>query len=349
MVKVGIVGCGTITMVRHAPEYYNNPDAEIAGFYDIVPERAAELAGKFGGKVYETCDELLADTTIDAVSICTANDTHAEYTVKALAAGKNVLCEKPMATSLEECKRVIEAERRSGKQLMLAHNQRFFPAHKRAKHILQSGELGKPISFSSVFEHAGPETWMHDTSRGIWYFQAEKSLSGSLVDLGVHKIDLIQWLLDDNFVEATAVKCTLDKKAVDGTPISADDNAYCILKTSTGIIGTIKSSWTNYGLESNQTIIYCTDGVMIIGGESTNRIELQKRDGTQVKYTFPDASTNQKQVPSGVIDSFVSSIKNNRTVEVSSFEGYSTIATVLACYESSNCSRGIPISQYDNR
>jgi predicted dehydrogenase len=88
MVKVGIVGCGTITMVRHAPEYYNNPDAEIAGFYDIVPERAAELAGKFGGKVYETCDELLADTTIDAVSICTANDTHAEYTVKALAAGK---------------------------------------------------------------------------------------------------------------------------------------------------------------------------------------------------------------------------------------------------------------------
>ena len=233
MVKVGIVGCGTITMVRHAPEYYNNPDAEIAGFYDIVPERAAELAGKFGGKVYETCDELLADTTIDAVSICTANDTHAEYTVKALAAGKNVLCEKPMATS--------------------------------------------------------------------------------------------------------------------GTPISADDNAYCILKTSTGIIGTIKSSWTNYGLESNQTIIYCTDGVVIIGGESTNRIELQKRDGTQVKYTFPDASTNQKQVPSGVIDSFVSSIKNNRTVEVSSFEGYSTIATVLACYESSNCSRGIPISQYDNR
>ena len=107
--KVGIIGCGKIAQVRHIPEYLDNPQAEIAGYYDFNLERAKELADRFGGKAYETVEDLLADPEIDAVSVCAANNAHAEVTIKALNAGKHVLCEKPMATTIEDCEAMVKA------------------------------------------------------------------------------------------------------------------------------------------------------------------------------------------------------------------------------------------------
>ena len=106
MIKVGIIGCGKITEVRHAPEYVENPYCELAAFYDIVPGRAEEFAKRFGGKAYGTVEELLA-SGVDAVSVCTANTSHAAMAIQALRAGKHVLCEKPMATTLEDCEAMV--------------------------------------------------------------------------------------------------------------------------------------------------------------------------------------------------------------------------------------------------
>ena len=111
MKKIGIIGCGRIAQERHIPEYAENPDAELAGFYDINMERAAELADKYGGKAYASYEELLNDPKIDAVSVCAANSAHAEITIAALKAGKHVLCEKPMGVTYEECKSMTEAAR----------------------------------------------------------------------------------------------------------------------------------------------------------------------------------------------------------------------------------------------
>ena len=94
IMKVGIIGCGKIAQVRHIPEYLDNPNVEITGYYDWNADRAAELAEKFGGKAYSTEDELLADEEMDAVSVCVANNAHAKVTIKALNAGKHVLDRK---------------------------------------------------------------------------------------------------------------------------------------------------------------------------------------------------------------------------------------------------------------
>lgn len=93
MVKAAIIGCGKIAQVRHIPEYLEHQAVNLVGFYDLNEKRAEELAEKYGGKAYGSVEELLADPQIDAVSICTANHTHAELTIKALKAGKHVLCE----------------------------------------------------------------------------------------------------------------------------------------------------------------------------------------------------------------------------------------------------------------
>ncbi|MBQ1312649.1 MAG: Gfo/Idh/MocA family oxidoreductase, partial [Blautia sp.] len=100
--KIGIIGCGMITKVRHAPEYNENENCEIIAFYDVQEERAAALAEKYHARVCRSVDELLS-LDLDAVSVCVANVMHAEITIKALNAGKHVLCEKPMAVTLEQC------------------------------------------------------------------------------------------------------------------------------------------------------------------------------------------------------------------------------------------------------
>ena len=97
MVRVGIIGCGKIAQVRHIPEYEANPNAEVVALYDVDHDRACELAEHHGATAYNSLDDLLDDPDIDAVSVCTSNATHAEATIKALRAGKHVLCEKPMA------------------------------------------------------------------------------------------------------------------------------------------------------------------------------------------------------------------------------------------------------------
>lgn len=112
MIKIGVIGCGKISQVRHFPEYAAHPGAELAGYYDLNYERASRMAEQYGGTAYGTLEELLEDPQIDAVSVCTANNTHAAVTIRALEAGKHVLCEKPMAVTIDECERMVEAARK---------------------------------------------------------------------------------------------------------------------------------------------------------------------------------------------------------------------------------------------
>ena len=113
-IRVGIIGCGKIAQVRHIPEYLANPHVELYGFYDINQARTEELAKKYGGKAFASYEELLADESIEAVSVCAANHAHAEISIAALKAGKHVLCEKPMAVTLPECEAMVAAAKESG-------------------------------------------------------------------------------------------------------------------------------------------------------------------------------------------------------------------------------------------
>ena len=113
-IGVAIAGCGKIARTRHAPEYQANPNAGLIGVYDENRERAEELAGQYGCKVYGSYEELLADKEVEAVSICTPNASHSAHTVLALEAGKDVLCEKPMASSVEEAQCMMDPSAERG-------------------------------------------------------------------------------------------------------------------------------------------------------------------------------------------------------------------------------------------
>ena len=124
-----------------------------------------------------------------------ANTAHAELTIAALRAGKHVLCEKPMATTLADCEAMAAAARESGRFLMIGQNQRLTKAHQKARQLVADGVLGDILTFRTTFGHGGPETWSVDPGKNTWFFDKSKAAMGAMADLGIHKTDLIQYCL----------------------------------------------------------------------------------------------------------------------------------------------------------
>ncbi len=342
--KVGIIGCGKISQTRHIPEYDGNEQVEIGGYFDFNKERTEELAKKFGGKVYDSVESMLADDEITAVSVCVANNAHATVSIQALNKGKHVLCEKPMAISLEECEAMVEAADKNGKLLMIGQNQRFNATHVKAKELLKDGEIGEVITFKTTFGHSGPENWGIDGKANNWFFDKTKSGMGALADLGIHKTDLIQFLLDKNVVETTAKLATLDKRDSEGNLIGVDDNAICIYQMEGGIIGTMTASWTNYGAEENSTIIYGTKGVMKIYDDPQFSIIVTKNSGERTLYEIDRMQTNDNQTKSGIIDAFVSAVVDGVETHATGKNVLSAMKATFASIESSKLGKTIKIN-----
>ena len=345
MFGIGIIGCGKIAQVRHIPEYAENKDAKLVGFYDINLARAQELAAKYDGKAYDSVEALLADPAIAAVSVCAANFAHAEITIAALNAGKHVLCEKPMATTLADCEAMVEAAKKNGKFLMIGHNQRLAKAHAVAKKLIVDGLIGDIVTFRTTFGHGGPETWSVDPGKNTWFFDKTRAAMGALADLGIHKTDLIQFLTDQKVVRTTARVTTLDKRDANGNLIGVDDNAICIYEMSGGAFGTMTASWTYYGAEDNSTILYGTKGIMRIYDDPAISIKVILNDGSKIAYDVEAIQTNDNQTKSGIIDLWMESLVNNTAPEISGESALAAMRAVFASIESSETGKSIEIPE----
>lgn len=334
-IKVGIIGCGKIAQVRHIPEYTANPDTEVYGFYDLNLARAEELAKKYGGKAYASYEELLADPEIEAVSVCVANHAHAEISIAALKAGKHVLCEKPMAITLEECEAMVAAAKESGKYLMIGQNQRLAKAHMKARELIRQGAIGKVLTFRTIFGHGGPETWSVDPGKNTWFFDKTKAAMGAMADLGIHKTDMIQYVLDTKIVKTQAVLTTLDKRDATGQLIGVDDNAICIYQMENGVIGTMTASWTYYAAEDNTTVIYGTKGELRLYDDPKYSVQQINADGTRIDYQIDQIQTNDNQTASGIIDLFAKCLVEKTEPEISGASVLHAMKAVFASIESS--------------
>ncbi|KAA0546269.1 Gfo/Idh/MocA family oxidoreductase [Bacillus sp. BGMRC 2118] len=341
--KVGIIGCGSITKFRHAPEYKANPYVDEIVFYDRNVERAEQLAQMFGGSVVRTVEELMEDPTIQAISDCSSNESHHIFSTQALNSGKHVLCEKPISLTIEHTKEILAAGKKSGMKLMIGHNQRFTRAHQKAKEIIQNKELGEVLSFRTTFGHAGPETWGVNKSNSTWFFKRERSGLGVAGDLGIHKIDLIQFLLDDQVSQVNAFQGALNKKDEKGEPIEVCDNLVASLRTRKGYLGTAAFSWTYYGEEDNSTVIYCEKGIVKIYHSDEYQLEVLNRDGEKVYYKLEDIQTNNNQTNSGIIDAFIDCIRLNQTPPVKGEDGLSSLKVILGMMEAAETGRTITI------
>ncbi|WEG19232.1 Gfo/Idh/MocA family oxidoreductase (plasmid) [Alkalihalophilus pseudofirmus] len=186
--KVCVIGTGSISDM-HFQSYVNNPDAVVYGVYDYSKERAEEKAKKYEiARIYNNLEEVYQDTNLDAISICTWNNTHADISINALKSGKHVLVEKPLSMTVEEALKVQEATKKYKKILQVGFVRRFATNTKVLKSFIDKGALGE-IYYAKA-------TYLRRLGNpGGWFADKERSGGGPLMDLGIHIIDLCWYLM----------------------------------------------------------------------------------------------------------------------------------------------------------
>ncbi len=206
--KVGIIGCGGIANSKHMPALKMLSDyVEMVAFCDIIPERAEKAAKEYGtpdAKCYTDYKELLKDSSIDNVRVLTQNRWHAVITIDALNSGKDVLCEKPMATTYKEALDMIAARDKSGKVLAIGYQHKYDADVMFAKREALKGNMGDMyFSKANVMRRRGVPTW------GVFTEKCEQG-GGSLIDIGTHALDTVLYITD-NYKPKYAVGTTYDK------------------------------------------------------------------------------------------------------------------------------------------
>ena len=275
-IKVGIIGTGyTVGIAKaHVEAYKNNHRVEIAGLYDIVPGRAAEWAEKNsleGVRICSSLEELFS--LVDAVSICTPNHTHVDLTIKAIEAGKHVLCEKPLSTSFEEAKKATECLKQHPDIVaMIGFNYRDTPAIKYIKQIIDEGKLGTIYTYRH--ELGGNRIANPKDVKLEWRMQEQLSGTGALADFGSHMLDLADYLLSSShgkFVEVGAMVNTFIKErtVIDGEQKGIVTNDDCAVFNAIMESGTLLSFVSSrLGVPSAILEIVGEGGMLIYNGRS---------------------------------------------------------------------------------
>lgn len=188
MIRVGLVGFGFMGQM-HAQCYEATGQARIVGLADPQPERRREAEEKLKCRALSSLAEMLDAVEVDLIDICTPTYLHEDMVLAAARAKKNILCEKPLALSLDSCDRMIEAVRTAGVQMMVAHVLRFWPEYQVIKEVVDSGKAGR-VEWMSARRLSPPPTWAWQG----WLLDPERS-GGAVLDLHIHDLDFIAWLV----------------------------------------------------------------------------------------------------------------------------------------------------------
>ncbi len=282
-VRIAIVGCGGIARQKHFPALKKHADrAEMVAFCDIIPERAQKAAAEYGvegARVYTDYKEMLADKSIefDTVHVLTPNVAHCPITVAAFEAGKNVLCEKPMAHCTEDAKKMIDAWKKSGKKFTIGYQNRFREDTTLLHDSCEAGELGE-IYFAKA--HA-----LRRRAVPTWGVFPNKALQGGgpLIDIGTHALDITLWMMDN--YEPLSVsgqvfyKLGRDEHGPEGNvfgpwdpkTFEVEDSAFGLVKMKNGATIFLEASWALNVLiskEASTTICGTKGGAEIHHGGS---------------------------------------------------------------------------------
>ncbi|OKP83964.1 MULTISPECIES: Gfo/Idh/MocA family protein [Paenibacillus] len=257
--RIGIIGCGGIANGKHFPSLSKLKNIEIVAFCDIVEERAEQAAKQYGGKnakVYTDYTALLEDGTIDVIHVLTPNESHAEISIAALEAGKHVMCEKPMAKTAADAKRMVEAAERTGKKLTVGYNNRFREDSLYLKKLCEEGQLGHIYyAKAHAIRRRAVPTW------GV-FLDEEKQGGGPLIDIGTHALDLTLWMMDNykpKVVLGTKYHELSQRENAanawgpwDPEKFKVEDSAFGMIVMENGATIMLESSWALNSLEVDE-------------------------------------------------------------------------------------------------
>jgi predicted dehydrogenase len=311
-------------------------DVELVAAWDDNAARGAEAAGKWGLEFRPNPDDVIHDPRIDAVIVTMETNRHAEFVERAAAAGKHILCQKPMATTLEDCDRIIEAVRKHGVKFSMAFQMRHDPVNKKIKELLDQGAVGKVavvrrrhcinVLLNPEFV-TGPSRWHVDPVANV----------GMFFDDATHAADWFYWMLGD----ATAVLAEIDNVVTDAAP---DDNGVAIYRFGKGEMGILLNSSTTVAAIST-TEIYGDEGTIIhdygdgpstaaprAAGVAPLRM-IRRGEDKWTEFAFPIPDSHGERIMA-VPRPFIDYVRGLTDETISALEGRKSVEMVLGAYRS---------------
>ncbi len=248
-VRVGLIGSGFIADL-HALAFRLVPDAEVVAVASRTPGKAKRFAHERGiPNAFEDYRELLKLRDLDLVTVAIPNDLHAQVTLDAAAAGKHVICEKPLCRTLEEADRMIDGCRKAGVLLMYAEELCFAPKYVRAKQLVDEGAIGKAFLVKQSEEHFGP----HEP----WFWDVNRSGGGVLLDMGCHSIEYARWVFGKPKVKSVQAHMGV---YVHNAKTRGEDHSLCVVEYEGGSVGLAENSWAKPGGVDDRCEIYGSAG-----------------------------------------------------------------------------------------
>lgn len=296
--KVAVVGAG-ILGARHARVFHEQPETELVAIVDVNPARA-DVAQRYACKFYPDLDTLLQFETIDLVAIATPDHLHRAPTLTALAAGKHVFLEKPLATTRDDARAIVAAAAQAQRVVMVNYSQRFVSDHWWIKRVLDDGAIGKPqivisVKFDTIFVPTGMiRSWSAHTSP--IYFMSS------------HDLDLTCWFLDAKPREVFAHET---RGTLDAQGIAVHDGVNALIKFEGGVSANVHSSWihpnTYPRIADGYLQIIGSDGALMYNNRTRTAELFNRHGGQKIEFTGPHTAD---EVNGKIVGAFTESVRH---------------------------------------
>lgn len=332
VIRFGIIGCGRIAQ-RHAQHIANN--GQLVATCDVVAEKAESLAVTYNAKAYTNLLAFLAENqeNMDVVAVCSPNGFHAEHTIAALRAGFHVLCEKPMAISVEDCGRMINEAEHANRRLFIVKQNRFNPPIEALKKAIQENRFGKIFSVQlSCFWNRNEKYYNESNWKG-----SQELDGGTLFTQFSHFIDLLYWLIGDIKKVYPIVRNFAHQETID-----FEDTGVVAVEFYNGAIGTINYTVNSYlkNMEGSITL-FGEKGTVKVGGQYLNELEYQNIKDYKIENLRESSKPNDYGDYQGsmsnhdkVYENLREVLTNQGIIATNGFEGLKSVEIIDKIYSS---------------
>ncbi len=321
--RIAVVGVGRMGLTHAENLVHRTRGAQLVAVTTSNTERTEAVRRRCGAiPVYGTLDRLIESETLDAVVISSSTSAHVENVKQCAAAGLDILCEKPLGLTLEDCDRATGAVGSAGVKLMMGHTRRFDAGYEEAKRLIESGAIGRPVLYRSISGDVNPPPVEF----------ADLGVSGGLIlDSMYHDIYLGRWLMDDEIIRVYGEGDALIDRGVGS--VGDVDNAVVSARFAGGAMGTLTASrTTRYGHDLRGEVIG-DEGAIQVGRLRKTPVRLLDRSGAHHDAVF---TTPERMGDAFVtmLQSFVDCVADDAEPPVSSQDGLATLAVAIAARRS---------------
>lgn len=345
--KIAILGTGFISDI-HLESYHRFiPEADVIAVYARNEQKVKAFAEKFGIPVWYTdIDKIINESGCEIVDICLPNFMHAEATIKAANAGKHIIIEKPLAVTLEEADRMIEACKKNNVKLMYAEELCFAPKYERARQLVKEGAVGELFMLKQSEKHSGPHS--------DWFYDVNLAGGGALMDLGCHAMQWFRWMLNNaRPISVYASMSTVYHKE----RTKGEDNSIVIVEFENGVTAVAENSWAKHGGMDDKSEIYGTGGViyadLFMGNSAISYSKhgysyaMEKAD-TTIGWSFTVFEEVFNQGYPHELKHFVDCVINNKQPLVTGEDGRVVLEMIYAAYASAGSGKKILLPFHAN-